>query len=439
MVAAPVPVASVATEKAPAIPPPPVISSGREPPPVDRIATTQAVGGAVPQANEGSQVAEAAAQVLNYGREISLTWWGRVRKSLAKHARDVIPTAQEEDALARNGVHRPAVQKHFVWRRALLWLVVVPATFSAVMVLIDVMAEDYTEWTGFGVFVNIMYGLSLWAVPVTALLAAKTWERPRRSRQFLLIGFLVSFLGVMMWGFIPISWMFKVEGTEAEVRQAKMFVQAIGGVAVFFALLPVILSLLPGAIRACVRIKVLFPESILPGWLLITLTPVYALLLMTLFILVNQLSGNLLLIFGTAAIVLAPAAYLLKTGLFIKPIADEEGTAAVERAQWIYQMILWLGLLLLMLYALTGRVLGYPIVKFGRQDGIIGFWSFLWHAVQFGVDYLGRSLFITAIAMDYFLLMNVSVWRNTREFEKTEAAGEYEATVQELGTALAKD
>jgi hypothetical protein len=422
--------------------PPPVISSGREPPPVDRIATTQAAGGTVLRdqgANGGSQVAQAAVVALNYGREMTLTWWGRVRKALAKHARDVIPTADEEDALARAGVHGAAVQKHFVWRRSLLWLVVVPSAFSALLVLIDVIFEDYSDWTGFGITMNWLSAVSMWAIPLTAFLGAKTWDRPRRSRQFLLVGFAVAFLGVLIWGIVPISWLFKVEGSADEVAEQKVLIQAIGGLAIFFVLLPVILSLLPGAIRACVRIKVLFPESIVPGWLLLTLTPMYALLLLTLFILVNQVSGNWLLILGMLAVVLAPAAYVVKTGLFIHPIATEEGTLQVERAQWWYVVILSAGFGLLIMYALTGRVLGQRIVGFGKTEGIIGFWSFLWHATQFAVDYIGRSLFITAIAMDYFLLMNVSVWRTTREFEKTEAAGAYEGTIEELGRVLGKE
>jgi hypothetical protein len=70
---------------------------------------------------------------------------------------------------------------------------------------------------------------------------------------------------------------------------------------------------------------------------------------------------------------------------------------------------------------------------------MIGFWSFAWNAFQFAVDYVGRSLFITAIAMDYFLLVNVSVWRNMREFETTPRAKDYEGVVEELGRVLGKD
>jgi hypothetical protein len=424
-------------------PVPPVVSSGREPPPAVDSVRKPAAGGEVLRdgaAEGGSQIGAAASQVLQYGREVTLTWWGRARKSFAKHARDVIPTAEEQDALTRSGVHSPAVQKHFVWRRSLLWFLLVPATFTAIMQSINSLADGFDWATAFGVVLILLYVASVWAVPVTAFLAARAWHRPRQSRSFLLVGFVASFLVNLLFGFVPVYWIVKLDGLPPEVSAVgREVIQAFWALLVFFTLLPVILSLLPGAIRACVRIKVLFPESIVPGWLLITLAPVYALLLLTLFILVNQMSGNLLLIAGAALIVAAPVAYLVKTGLFIRPLWTQEGWGAVERTQWAYQAILALGFGFLVLYAMTGRVLGHPIVAFRRADAIIGFWSFAWHAFKFGLDYLGRSLFITALAMDYFLLINVSVWRNTREFEKTEAAGKYEATVEELGKVLGSE
>jgi hypothetical protein len=430
-------------KKAAEVPPvPPVVSSGREPPPAVDSAKRPAAAGVLREgaAEGGSQIGEAASQVLQYGREVTLTWWGRARKSFAKHARDVIPTTAEQEALAASGVHDPAVQKHFVWRRSLLWFLLVPATFTAVMQSINSLSDGFEWATGFGVALILLYVCSVWAVPVTALLAARAWYRPKQSRGFLLVGFVASFLVNLLFGFVPVYWIVKLDGLPPEFRAiGREMIQAFWALAVFFTLLPVILSLLPGAIRACVRIKVLFPESIVPGWLLITLAPVYSLLLLTLFILVNQISGNFLLIAGAALIVAAPVAYLAKTGLFIRPLWTEEGWAAVERTQWAYQIILALGVGLMLLYALTGRVLGHPIVAFGRPDAIIGFWSFAWHLIKFWMDYLGRSLFITALAMDYFLLMNVSVWRNTREFEKTEAAGNYEATVEELGSVLGRE
>ena len=45
---------------------------------------------------------------------------------------------------------------------------------------------------------------------------------------------------------------------------------------------------------------------------------------------------------------------------------------------------------------------------------------------------------ITVIAIDWFLLINLSVWRQMREFEKQEAAKAYEGAIEELGRVLGK-
>jgi hypothetical protein len=271
-------------------------------------------------------------------------------------------------------------------------------------------------------------------------LAAWWWDRPRRSRRVLLWAFLFAYGFILVVGLLPGHWLIKIQETDPNtLAQAKAIVGAAWGAVMILWLLPAILSMLPGAIRACVRIKVLFPESIVSGWLLVTLTPVYALILFTLFIFINQLAGSFMLIFGAAFMAAAPLAYIHETRAFIRPLWRDEEIREVEKAQWTYQAILATGLLCVVLWVLLGSVMGRSIIRWGSSDGWIGFWTFVWKALNFAVDYLGRSLFITVIAIDWFLLINLSVWRNMREFEKQEAAKAYEATVEELGRVLVKD
>ena len=95
--------------------------------------------------------------------------------------------------------------------------------------------------------------------------------------------------------------------------------------------------------------------------------------------------------------------------------------------------------MLLLIYATTASFFGKKLVGFASSQPVIGIGSFLWHAFKFLMDYIGRSLFITSIAVDFFLMINVSVWQNTRKFEQTEHAAEYEKTIDELGTVLVRD
>ena len=451
------PSVSAGAGAAPVPSPPPAISSGHGPPPAmerpksppppppppasPAPAGAAAGGGAGASAAQGgSQIGEVAGQVLNYGKELSLTWWARAKRALVKHARNIVVSPPERESLERSGIQIPAVQRHFAWRRSQLWLIVVPTAFSAVMGTITNLAEDYSEMSGFGVFMVVLYTLTLWAIPASAFLAAWWWDRPRRSGHVLLGAFLFAYGFILLVGLLPGHWLIKIEETDPNaVAQAKAIVGAAWGGFMMLWLLPAILSMLPGAIRACVRIKVLFPESIVSGWLLVTLTPVYALILFTLFIFINQLAGSFMLIFGAAFVAAAPLAYIHETRSFIRPLWREEEIKEVEKAQWTYQAILAMGLFWVVLWVLLGQVLGKRIIAWGSADGWVGFWEFVWRALNFAVDYLGRSLFITVIAIDWFLLINLSVWRHMREFEKQEAAKAYEGAIEELGRVLGKD
>jgi hypothetical protein len=384
---------------------------------------------------------EKATLVLSYGRKVSMTWLDQARKALAKHVRDIVVSTDERDRLVARGIQDPDVQCHFAWRRSLLWFITVPTTFTAILATINQLdREAFQSLSKLGVLMVLVYVATLWAIPASVVMAARTWDRPRTSRRFLLAGFLIAFPYLILIGLVPFSWWINLEeGGEKEMMIQRYLFGLIGALALFMLLLPAVLSLLPGAIRACVRIKVLFPQSIVSGWLLITVTPIYALFLITIFIVVNQVAGNFLLILGLAALVLAPVAYLANTPLFIRPLWSETDRARIERAQWVYFGFLMAAMLLMGIYALTASVFDKKLVGFSSSEPLMSIWSFGWHAFKFVMDYLGRSLFITSIAVDLFLLINVSVWQNTRAFERTEAAAGYEKTLNELGEVLVRD
>jgi hypothetical protein len=389
--------------------------------------------------------------ILGYGKQLSLAWWDHAKRALARNSSDIHVAPAEQDQLARCGISDLAVHKHFAWRRSLLWFIVAPTIFTAIFVTIDTFSGDFEGLSSFGALMTVLYALSLWAIPAATVLGAREWYKPRRSRLFLLSGFLVSYGVIVLWGLTPLAWWFELEdtGDPEAMQMVRQVIGLLGGVfMVFFVMLPAALALLPGAIRACVRIKVLFPQSIVSGWLLITVTPLFAVSLLMLFIMVNQAAGNLLLIAGAVGLVAAPVTYLVQTPLFIRPLWTEEDRGRIAKAQWVYIGIVAGAAALLLIYALT-KVITFPgpiddsgttqVRLVGGESRLIGFWSFTWHTFKFLIDYMGRSLFITSIAMDWFLLINVSAWQNTRAFEATDAAADYEKTINQMGEVLVRD
>lgn len=408
-------------------PPPPNMEFGQKPaaapPPPPGYGASPAGGGVAP--------------VLEMGRQLGVSWLGHAQRALAKHVRDINLSGEEQEHLNRIGVQDPSAQRHFAWRRSLIWFVIIPTAFTALLSTIGTLVG--AEWkvlSLWGVLMVLVQMLATWGVPASAFLAAQKWDDPKRSRYFLLLGFLVSFLFPIVLGLFPGSWMVKldrVDDAQLAALQSQMASAAIG-LMIFLTLIPAILSLLPGTIRACIRAKVLLPESIVSGWLLMTVVPLYGLFMLTLFILINQLAGNFFLILGAATIVAAPLVYVYRMNLFVRPLWTDEDRGAIEQAQTTYQIVLYVGGALVLLYLLTGKLFGRRII--GGEEALVGFFSFMWNAIKFVVDYLGRSLFITAIVTDLVMMINVSAWRQTREFEASPHAAEYDKTITELDQSM---
>ena len=87
------------------------------------------------------------------------------------------------------------------------------------------------------------------------------------------------------------------------MAQFNLGASLLGAMLVYVTLMPAVLSLIPGVLRACLRIKALIPESILPGLFLVAATPLYILLFLVIFTTINQAAGNIVLILGVLALV----------------------------------------------------------------------------------------------------------------------------------------
>ncbi len=130
-------------------------------------------------------------------------------------------------------------------------------------------------------------------IAFTAWLAAKCWDQHRRSRTVLLRGWLVAFLTPLLLALIPVGWRIDTSSVSvSDMAQFNMGASLLGAMLVYVTLMPAVLSLIPGVLRACLRIKALIPEAILPGLFLIAATPFYILLFLVIFTTVNQAAGN---------------------------------------------------------------------------------------------------------------------------------------------------
>jgi hypothetical protein len=54
-----------------------------------------------------------------------------------------------------------------------------------------------------------------------------------------------------------------------------------------------VLSLIPGVQKACLRVKGLLPQSVLPGWFVVVASTLYGLFLLVIFVAVDQVTTEL--------------------------------------------------------------------------------------------------------------------------------------------------
>jgi hypothetical protein len=357
-----------------------------------------------------------------------------LKRALSWDLRSLPVEPDEEATLVANGVDDANARRFLVWRRSVLLVVAIPTLISALLKAIDVLTTDFRAFSGVGVMVELLTLTPLFALPVTAWLAANAWDQHRRSRMILLRGWLFAFLLPLLLALIPFTWRADMSAYNSmQVTQLSLILSLGGAMSVYVTLMPAVLSLIPGVLRGCLRIKALIPESILPGLFLVAATPLYILLFLVIFTTVNQVAGNGLLILGVLALLGAPLLYLVNARTFTRPLHTPEEVAKIGSVQRSVIIVLAVGIALLVLYAFTAEIFGKSLVGFEKASSFVRPWSP--SLIQFPIEYIVRSLFTTVMVADLFLMMNLQLWKHTKEFQASPVAASYDRLMTEIEEA----
>jgi hypothetical protein len=361
--------------------------------------------------------------------------WLQLRRAFARQLRSLPVSSREQERLSARGIDDETSQRYLVWRRSLFLVVAVINSGDFLLHLIRTAMQDYQLYSAFGIFSTIIYLLSQFALPVAAILAALFWAHVRTTRRIMVTGWAISFLVPLLLAFFPLSWEMRVSDLEASQDKLPEFrINVEGGLLYCFMILPPILSVVPGVMRACSRIKTFLPESIVPGWFLLGAALFYALLLLVVFITIYHLAGNLLLIFGIILWVGSPLVYGLNGGLLIRPLTDERDTRKFDHVEILYRSLVLLAVLLLVIYLLTVSLFGKSLVGLDSTTS----WLRPWKILEFGIEFVGRSLFITTVFADFFMVLNWSVWLRSKQFEISDRAELYDTIMCKLAEYLRK-
>jgi hypothetical protein len=145
-------------------------------------------------------------------------------------------------------------------------------------------------------------------------------------------------------------------GVEGAYRQAVMpFVFAM---LAMLQLAPKANSLMPGLIRASLVIKLLFPGSTAPGWLIVIGAPLYALLAYVVLIIPYQFTGSGWFIAGVLGVI-AGQLVLARAGFALaRPLLEDEALQHIRRIRTYYLgvMIVSAGLIVVALGKLVSQL-----------------------------------------------------------------------------------
>lgn len=268
---------------------------------------------------------------------------------------------------------------------------------------------------------------SLYALPLAALAVACCWTRLKLSFQFLLAGFAIAFFVPMLVALCPWSWWGEPEQNVTLDQDPLLYLQLMAeglleGAQQMVLLLPTVLSLVPGVQRACLRVKTLVPESMLPGWFLVAAAPFYALFLLVIFIAINQITSESLLLISMFLLAAAPFIYVFRADVFARPLTTEADFLRMRRVQQVVTGVTALAGLLLVVYLAPQQYLGIHLVGLDVKTSLLGPLDI----AGFLLEFIGRSLFMTVLGADLFMRMNLSTWQHHRTLAGSSAAEGYD-------------
>ena len=419
-----------------------------------------------------------------------------VTRAFAWNLGKVVPSAAESSALADAGVTDPTARRYAAWRRSLLGVALVATAAAFALAALDLAQGGLGEFTRLGVGLELAWLAAAGALPVACAAGVLSWTRPSRGAGLLAAAWAAAFLLPFVYALLPVSAIYHVgdaapapaavakpapagkampaddgddegeddeptlaaaldpvaaEKLEAMRELAVEFVLSGGG---YLLLLPAVLSLIPGAVNGCLRVKALLPAAQLPGWLLVCVAPAFLLFWAVILVIANHAARSPFLVFGVLLWAGAPIWYSWRGRVFVRSQLGAAEAAKIGGVKKLVLITTLLGVGLLLGFVLTAKVAGLKVVGFERAKAVTtridelseddevsvedvqaalaesksfvyAFDLSVWRAA---VDFLAKLLVVTAVFADLVLRATVAAWRNERTLRASAGAADYDAT-----------
>lgn len=412
----------------------------------------------------------------------------------------VVPSQPEVERLSAAGLTGPVAQRYAAWRRSLL---LVAATVSAAafgLAIVDVATGGLGEYTAFGKGIEVAWLVAAGSLPLAAMVGAVRWTRPGAGGKLLVTAWAAAFLLPFVYALLPVGLIYHVQPVTSEsvakpaaapskaadededekaapaaspvdlaviekaVAMEETLVEFVLSGGGYLLLLPAVLSLIPGAVNGCLRVKTLMPAAQLPGWLLVTAAPAFLLFWLVLLSVANHAARSPLLVFGILLWAGSPTLYSVFGRVFVRPHLTESDAARIGRVKRLVGLTGLTGIALLLAFALTSKVAGLRVVGFERgaavstkldvlsDDDEISLedvqtamaesksvvYAFDLGSFRLVIDFLAKLLIVTAVFADLALRATLMAWRNDRSLRGSGDAA-YDTTASTLAAALGSE
>jgi hypothetical protein len=410
-----------------------------------------------------------------------------VKRALGWNLGRVVPSPKEVAALTAAGIVDPAAQRYAAWRRSLLLVAFVPTFVAAVFGLLNVLESDFGGATTLGMVLELAWLAAVVTLPIACLLGTRKWTRPSTGSALLLWAWAAAFLAPFVQALMPAEWLEHVLDPELPAVAAGVAetaaqtterlhlekLEALSDLALNFVisapayilLLPTIMSLIPGAMNGCLRIKSVLPAASLPGWLLVCASPLFLLFWLILLLMANEAAQSGLLVFGVLVWAGSPIVYALAGRVFVRSQISEADAAKIGRVKRVVGLVGLCGIAILATFALRGEILGLRVIGFEaetamstRLDALMEDESVSGEDVaeafasaqsltygadpSYGwliLDVLSKLLIATAVFGHLVLGATLTAWRNDKDHRGRPESAAYDASAAALSRALGQD
>ncbi|MEI7685514.1 MAG: hypothetical protein WCL32_10840 [Planctomycetota bacterium] len=410
-----------------------------------------------------------------------------LRRAFGWNLAKVTPTASEKADLAAAGVVDAAAVRYAVWRRSLLLVALAPTAISFGLAAFDMIEGGFGDLTPLGLSLEIAWLAAAAGLTAACVLGIRKWTRPASASGLLTAAWAFAFVLPFVFALMPAGLLYRVGSMtplahpplpEMNSKLAKVLpveerkidlapeqlrkflavkeivIEFILSATAYLLLLPAVLSLIPGAVNGCLRVKALLPAAQLPGWLLVCAAPVFLLFWLIILVVANHVARSPLLVFGVLFWAGAPIWYAIRGRVFVQSHIGDAEAAGIAQVKHLVLATTLVGVGLLAAFALTTKVMGINILGFDRSTAVATKIEELsddgdvsWEDVQtalaestsfidaldltswrLAVDFLAKLLVVTAVFADLVLRATLSAWKNDKSFRSHPGAPGYDAT-----------